>query len=111
NSAGTARSCGYSCGPARVAPSAVSGDGGASRITQGKAHTMAVNQIQKASRIRAADGLASTASGMRSRSHRAGPRLWALLNAQALLNGAAGTPGGVAHIEDDRRRMAARRSN
>jgi hypothetical protein len=35
-----------------------------------------------------------------------------LLNAQALLlNGAAGTPGGVALIEDDRRRMAARRVN
>jgi hypothetical protein len=37
--------------------------------------------------------------------------LWALLNAQALLNGAAGTPGGVALIEDDRRRMAARRAD
>jgi hypothetical protein len=35
-----------------------------------------------------------------------------LLNAQALLNGAAGAPGDVvAHIEDDRRRMAARREN
>ncbi len=30
----TARSCGHSCGPARVVPSAVSGDGGASRMTQ-----------------------------------------------------------------------------
>jgi hypothetical protein len=34
-----------------------------------------------------------------------------LLNAQALLNGAAETPGGVAPIEDDRRRMAARQAN
>jgi hypothetical protein len=31
-----------------------------------------------------------------------------LLNAQALLNGAAGPPGDVALIEDDRRRMASR---
>jgi hypothetical protein len=34
-----------------------------------------------------------------------------LLNAQALLNGRAGTQGGVDLIEDDRRRMAARRVN
>jgi hypothetical protein len=70
---------------------------------------MAVTQIWRASRIRAAGGRASAAS--RRRSRRAGPRLWALLNAQALLNGAAGTPGRVALIEDDRRRMAARRAN
>jgi hypothetical protein len=72
---------------------------------------MAVSQIWRASRIRAADGRASTATGRRSRSHRAGPRLWALLNAQALLNGAAGAPGGVTLMEDDRRRMAARRAD
>jgi hypothetical protein len=72
---------------------------------------MAVTQIWRASRIRAAGGRAPAARGRRSRGHRAGPRLWALLNAQALLNGAAGTPGGVALIEDDRRRMAARRAN
>ena len=72
---------------------------------------MTVTQIWRASRIRADDGRASTVNGRRSRSHRAGPRLWALLNAQALLNGAAGTPCGVALIEDDRRRMAARRAN
>jgi hypothetical protein len=34
-----------------------------------------------------------------------------LLNAQALLSGAAGAPGGVALIEDDRRRLVARRAN
>jgi hypothetical protein len=72
---------------------------------------MAVSQIRRASRIRTADGRASMTSGRRSGSHRAGLRLWALLNAQALLNGAAGTAGGVALIEDDRRRMAARRAN
>lgn len=72
---------------------------------------MAVTQIWRVSRVRAADGRASTASGRRSHSHRAGPRLWALLNAQALLNGAAGTAGGAALIEDDHRRMAPRRAN
>jgi hypothetical protein len=71
---------------------------------------MAITQIWRASRIRAAGGRASTASGRRSHSHRAGNRLWALLNAQALLNGRAGTSGGVTLIEDDRRRMAARRA-
>jgi hypothetical protein len=71
---------------------------------------MAVTQIWRGSRIRAAGGQASTASGGHSRSHRAGHRLWALLNAQALLNGMAGTPGG-ALIEDDRRRMAGRLAN
>jgi hypothetical protein len=34
-----------------------------------------------------------------------------LLNAQALLNGTAGTPDGTAGMEDDRWRMAARRAN
>ena len=72
---------------------------------------MTVIQIWRASRVRADDGGAWTASGKRSRSHRAGARLWALLNAQALLNGAAGTPGGAGLIEDDRRRMAPWRVN
>jgi hypothetical protein len=72
---------------------------------------MAVTQIWRGSRIRAAGGRAPAASGGHSHSHRAGHRLWALLNAQALLNGTAGIPGGVALIEDDRRCMAARRAN
>ena len=72
---------------------------------------MAVSQIWRGSRIRAADGRASTAGGGRSLSHRAGSRLWALLNASALLNDAAVAPGDVALIEDDRRRMAARRTS
>jgi hypothetical protein len=71
---------------------------------------MAITQIWRATRIRVADGRASTVSGRRSRSRSAGPRLWALLNAQALLHGTAGTLGGVP-IEDDHRRMAARRAN
>jgi hypothetical protein len=69
---------------------------------------MAGTQIWIASRIRAADGRASAASGRGSRSHRAGLRLWTLLNAQGLLNGATGTPDGVALIEDDHWRMARR---
>jgi hypothetical protein len=72
---------------------------------------MVETQIWRASRISAADGRASTASGRGSRSHRPGLRLWTLLNAQALLNGTAGTPGGVAFIEDDHWRMSARRAN
>ena len=71
---------------------------------------MAVNQFWRVSRTCAAGGRASTAGGGRNRSGRVGSRLWALLNAQALLNGGAGDPGGVALIEDDRRRMAARRA-
>ena len=72
---------------------------------------MAVTQIWRASRVRADDGQASTAGGGRSRGHRARSRLWALLNAQALLNGTAGTPDDAALIEDDRWRMAGRRVN
>lgn len=72
---------------------------------------MAITHIWRGSRIRAADGRTSTAGGGCGPSHRAGHRLWALLNAQALLNGTAATPGGVALAEDDRRRMAARRAN
>ena len=71
---------------------------------------MAVTQIWRAARMRVADSRASAASGRCSRSHRAGHRLRALLNAQALLNGTAGASGGAVLIEDDRRRMAARRA-
>jgi hypothetical protein len=70
---------------------------------------MAVTQIWRASRVPADDGRAPAARGRRSR--RAGPRLWALLNAQALLTGSAGTQGSAGLIEDDRARMAARRVN
>lgn len=66
---------------------------------------MAGTQIWGASRIRRAGGRASTASTTRGGGHRAGLRLWTLLNAQALINGATGTPSDVAFIEDDSRRM------
>ena len=44
------------------------------------------------------------------RSRRLGRQLWALLNAQALLNGTAAGRGDVAVMEDDYQRLAARRS-
>jgi hypothetical protein len=71
---------------------------------------MAGTRISRVSRIGTAGGRASTASGRGSPSHRAVLRLWTLLNAQGLLNGAAGTPDGAAFIEDDHWRMA-RRAN
>jgi hypothetical protein len=67
---------------------------------------MAGTQIWRTSRVAAAGGRALAGSGRGSRRHRAGLRLWTLLNAQGLLNGTAGTPDGAALIEDDRRRMA-----
>lgn len=77
---------------------------------------MAITEIWRGSRIRAAGGCAPPAgdcaplaAGRRSRSHRAGRRLWVLLSAQALLDGTAGTPGGIVLLEDDYRRLAARR--
>jgi hypothetical protein len=72
---------------------------------------MAGTQIWRASRVAAAGGRASARSGGGSRRHRAGVRLWTLLNAQALLNGTAGTSDGAVPLEDDRGRMAARRAN
>jgi hypothetical protein len=72
---------------------------------------MAGTQIWRASRAGAAGGRAPARSGRGSRRHRAGLRLWTLLNAQALLNGTAGTPDGAASIEDDRQRMAGRGAN
>ena len=72
---------------------------------------MTAIQTWRASRTRAADGQALTTGSGHNRSDRARAQLWALLNAQALLSGAAGTPGGTAPIEDDRRRMAVRRAD
>lgn len=68
---------------------------------------MIETQLREASRTRSADGRAVTASGAGSRSRRPRLRLWTWLNAQELLNGQAG----VASAEDDRGRMAARRTN
>ena len=72
---------------------------------------MAVIQDRRAPQVPAADDRAATATDRGRRSRRPRHRLWALLNAQALLNGTAGPPGGVLPVEDDRRRLAARRAN
>jgi hypothetical protein len=72
---------------------------------------MAVIQDRRAPQVAAADDRAPAWAGRRRRSRRAGHRLWALLNAQALLSGTAGTPGGVLPVEDDRRRLAAPQPN
>lgn len=57
----------------------------------------------------AADRACAAPAGRRHR--RAGGRLWALLNAQALLNDRAGGAGGGALVEDDRRRLGGRRES
>jgi hypothetical protein len=72
---------------------------------------MTITQSWRAARARTVPGRASAVSGRRSRDHRAAVRLWALLNAQALLNGTAGTLDGGGLSEDDRWRMAAPRAN
>jgi hypothetical protein len=100
-------SCGHSCGSARVVHGAAAGDSGASRMTQ-EGKTMTETQIWRVSRIQPAHGQASTVSGTGRRSRRAALRLWTLMHAQALLNGTTGDA--AAFIEDDRRRLAARRA-
>ena len=72
---------------------------------------MAATQTWRTSRTDAVGGRAATAGRSGRRSHRAGRRLWALLNAQALLNGTSGPPDTAALAEDDRWRMAGRRLN
>ena len=68
---------------------------------------MVETRIWRASRTRAAEHRASRASSGR----RAALRVWTLLHAQALLSGTIGSVDGVAFIEDDHRRLAARREN
>ena len=73
---------------------------------------MAETRIWRASAldgIRAADGAAARAGRTGRRRHRWGVRLWALLNAQAVMNGQTGGPHDVTVIEDDHQRLAARR--
>jgi hypothetical protein len=69
---------------------------------------MIETQIREASPVRAAADVAvrTRRSETRARSWR--PRLWALLNAQAVIRGAAGGPDEIAFIEDDRQRLARR---
>jgi len=70
---------------------------------------MAGTRIWQASRIPAAADRTSPARGRPRRSRRALLRLWTLLHAQALLDGTIGGTEDVAFIEDDRRRLGARR--
>jgi hypothetical protein len=73
---------------------------------------MAETRIWRVSLIdgtRAVDGAAARAGRPGRRSHRRGVRLWALLNAQAVMHGRTGGPHDVSVIEDDRQRLAARR--
>jgi hypothetical protein len=56
--------------------------------------------------ITAGDGV-SAADSSKSR---LAVRLWALLHAQALLRGTIGGACGASYVEDDRRRLAARRA-
>ena len=70
---------------------------------------MSGTRIWLTSRAPAAEDRASGAGRRPGRSRRAAVRLWALLHAQALLRGTTGGRDTVALIEDDCRRLAARR--
>jgi hypothetical protein len=71
---------------------------------------MAETQAWRADRIRQAYRETPVTGGGQSRRHRAGTRLWTLLRAPALLRGGTGDPYDVMFIEDDYRRLSARRS-
>jgi hypothetical protein len=69
---------------------------------------MAETQAWRDSRVRRARGEAPVAA--RAAGRRARRALWSLLHARALLDGSVGGPYDVAVVEDDRRRLAARRT-
>ena len=71
---------------------------------------MAETQAWRDARIGRARGEASVAAGAAGRGRRARRALWSLLHAQALLDGGVGAPYDAAVVEDDRRRLAARRA-
>jgi hypothetical protein len=74
---------------------------------------MAVIQDRRSPQAPADGGRVAAATGRgrsRCRSRRLRHRVWALLNAQALLSGTALPLGGVLPAEDDRRRLAARQA-
>jgi hypothetical protein len=70
---------------------------------------MAITEIWTNSRVRAADGQEPVAGGGRI-GRRAGRQLWTLLHAPGLIKGTAGSRDVVTFVEDDRRRMSARRA-
>jgi hypothetical protein len=69
---------------------------------------MIETQIRKASPVRAAADVAVRTRRGETRARSWRPRLWALLNAQAMIRGAAGGPEDIAFVEDDRQRLARR---
>ena len=69
---------------------------------------MIETQIWRAAEICAADDPAVRARRGETRSRPWHRRLWVLLNAQALIRGAAGGPDDIAFAEDDRQRLARR---
>jgi len=60
-------------------------------------------------RARPAIAVSDGTSGADSSGSRLAVRLWTLLRAQALLRGTIGGTGDASYVEDDRRRLAARR--
>ena len=69
---------------------------------------MIETRIWRAAPACAADDLAVTARRSQTRDRPRRPRLWALLNAQALIRGATGGPDAIAFVEDDRQRLVRR---
>jgi hypothetical protein len=57
-----------------------------------------------------ADDPVTTPRHSETRGRRWCPRLWTILNAQALIHGRTGGPDDVAFVEDDRPRLARRGS-
>ncbi len=62
-------------------------------------------------RARRAIAVGDGVSAADSSKSRLAVRLWTLLHAQALLRGTIGGAGGASCVEDDRRRLAARRES
>jgi hypothetical protein len=71
---------------------------------------MIETRIWRAAPICAADDLVVGAGRSETRDRPWRLRLWALLNAQTLIRGAAGGPYDTAFVEDDRQRLARRGS-
>jgi hypothetical protein len=69
---------------------------------------MIETQIREASPACAADDFAVRTRRSETRARPWRLRLWALLNAQAVIRGRAGGPDEIAFIEDDRQRLARR---
>jgi len=69
---------------------------------------MIETRIWRAAPVCAADDLAFSARRSETRARPWRLRLWALLNAQALIHGVTRGPDDCAFVEDDRQRLARR---